>query len=78
MLEARIEWFVAGQIWQQNESFEKPGCMRQMPFRGAGIGHRLEHLILGRQPGRDSHAGFANGSEPVAKRVIPAGSDVAG
>ena len=31
----------------EDEGFEEPGGMRQMPFGRARVGHRLDALILG-------------------------------
>src|SRR5713101_2108783 len=44
----RIEHPVTGVESGQDKGLEKPRRMRQMPFRRADIGHRLDSLILGR------------------------------
>lgn len=31
----------------QHEAFEEPGGMRQVPFAGTGVGHALQHGVLG-------------------------------
>jgi hypothetical protein len=37
-------------VGQQNQRFKKPGCVTQVPFDGARIGHGLNALIFFRQP----------------------------
>ncbi len=37
------------QVALQKHRFKKPCAVRQMPFRRAGIRHRLDALVLGRQ-----------------------------
>src|SRR2546421_8389452 len=39
LLEAGIEWFVTGSVRAEDESLEKPGGVRQMPFCGATVRH---------------------------------------
>jgi hypothetical protein len=41
--------------------------VRQMPFCRAGIGHRLDRLILGRQIGRQRFALAPYGLEPLER-----------
>ena len=36
-------------ITTEHELFEKPAGVREMPFAGAGIGHRLHQQIFGAQ-----------------------------
>ena len=42
---ARIERLIARHMIAQNEGFEEPGAMRQMPFGRRRIGHRLDRRI---------------------------------
>src|SRR6516165_3578614 len=63
--ESRVEDPVAWIERGQDERFEKPGRVRQMPFRRADIRHRLDSLVLGRQIDRKRLAGSPYGSEPV-------------
>jgi hypothetical protein len=45
----RVEDAVAPHLRREHESLEEPRGMRQMPFRGTGIGHRLDRRILRRK-----------------------------
>ena len=45
---ARIKGAVAGNVGRENKCFEEPGGMRQMPFHGTGVRHRLQHLVFRR------------------------------
>ena len=47
--EALVEDAIAAHVRRQDERFEEPARMRQMPFRGAGVVHRLDGHVLGRQ-----------------------------
>src|SRR5438067_112720 len=69
LLEAGVEGFVIGNVRAKNESFEKPGGVRQMPFCGATVRHRLEHLIFGRKRLGYLQASIANFPVLLAKRT---------
>ena len=47
IVEGRIEQVILLEIQGENESLEEPGRMRQMPFRRAGVVHRLDGHVLG-------------------------------
>ena len=49
IFEGRIEWPVTRSVRSQDEGLEKPCRVREMPFGRAGIRHRLDRLVLGRQ-----------------------------
>src|SRR3546814_2621927 len=55
VVELRIEHRVARQIRFQQEGLEEPGDMGAVPFRRAGIGHRLDLLVLGAQRRSEEH-----------------------
>ena len=42
----RITARIVLQVFLQQKSIEEPGGVRQVPFRGAGVGHALKHKIL--------------------------------
>jgi hypothetical protein len=44
----------------QDECFEKPGGVSEMPFGGAAIGHGLQHLVFCRERLREFQAFLAN------------------
>src|SRR5690242_16951641 len=46
---ALVERTIAGRVRQQDNALEEPCGMGEVPFRGAGVGHRLDRLILRRQ-----------------------------
>ena len=50
--EAIVVNAIAGKMRRQQERLEEPGRVRTMPLRRAGIGHRLQHLVFGRDGGR--------------------------
>src|ERR1700742_2732179 len=45
--EVRMEGPIAGQIFAQNEGFEEPGGVRQVPFCWAGLRTALHHHVFG-------------------------------
>src|SRR5438046_1893799 len=69
----RVERTVAGVERAEDEGLEKPAGVRQMPLRRAGVGHRLDRLVLGRQIGGQRLALAADGFEPVALRTAVVG-----
>ena len=54
----------------QDEGFEEPRRMRQMPFRGAGIGHRLNGRIGVAQRCGERQAKVADCGEPVEQPAV--------
>src|ERR1700679_179944 len=44
--EVRMEGPVVSKIFAQDESFEEPGGMGQMPFGGTGLGTALHHHVF--------------------------------
>jgi hypothetical protein len=50
--ESLVEDPVRGIVRHQQKLLEKPGDMRAMPLGGAGIRHRLNDLVFGRETGR--------------------------
>src|SRR5690348_4569147 len=48
---ARVKTPIAGFEMREQELLEEPGGMREMPFRGACVRHRLRDGILRRQCG---------------------------
>ena len=46
---ARIQRLVTRRMGLQHQRLKKPGAVRQMPFGGTGIGHRLQRLVFGAQ-----------------------------
>ena len=65
-IELRIERAVAGQIRFENHPLEEPCRMREMPFRGARVRHRLHGRVGVGQGRAKAGACFANG---VIKRA---------
>jgi len=51
-----VERLIVRGVGLQNQGLEKQAGMRQVPFGGAGIGHGLDALVLGRQRRRQRHA----------------------
>src|SRR6185436_6166685 len=49
----------------ENERFEKPRCVGQMPLDGTCVWHRLECAVLGRQRRGKLHGGSSHGVETV-------------
>ena len=47
--EAPVERLVADSKWLQDDGFEKPAGMCKMPLCRAGVRHRLDALVFGRQ-----------------------------
>jgi hypothetical protein len=56
---ARSPTRVAG----QHELLEEPAGVRQMPFAGAGIGHRLDLQVFGGQPGAQVEGALAHAAK---------------
>ena len=44
-----VERAVARLVRREHERLEEPGGVGQVPLRGAGVGHRLHHLVFGTQ-----------------------------
>ena len=65
VVEARVERSVAGQVRNQQEGLPEPGHMRQVPLRGARVGHRLGQLILGGQGAGERERRLTHGLEPM-------------
>ena len=72
--EARVENLVAGDLLGEQELLEEPGGMRAMPLDRAGVGHRLDDLVLGRERRRAALGLRAHGAE----RVAPASAQLVG
>src|SRR5438477_2968449 len=70
LLEGRIKAFVAGNVLAQNESFEKPSGMREMPLGWARIRHGLQHLVFSRKWLRESQRGCPDFAVSLTKRTI--------
>jgi hypothetical protein len=51
----------------QNEGFEEPGRVRQVPLCRADVVHRLDGLILGRKVGRQRLGLAPYGREPLGR-----------
>ena len=70
---ALIERFVIRRKRTQQKLLEKPGRVRPMPFGRAGVRHRLDDLILGRQQ-RRAPLGLAahrlKGIQPTMARIV--------
>ena len=49
----------------ENERFEKPRCVGQMPLDRTRVGHRLQRAVLGRQRHGKLHGGRPHGVETV-------------
>ena len=65
--EAVVEWPVMLDVRGQEESFKEPGCMRQVPFYGAGLRHGLNQVVVDGQQSRESFAGAAHYVVPSGK-----------
>ena len=61
----------------QYEAFEEPGGMGQVPFAGAGVGHALQHGVLGTERCSQLHAAGTHPCEAVGEIVLR-GSDGGG
>ena len=68
-----MEFRVARCVRFQHEGFEKPGDMREMPFRRTDIWHRLNLLVFGGQPFRDGFGLGADGLEAHRKGCATVG-----
>gem|GEM_PF-3229734 len=62
---------------RQHEAFEEPGGVGQVPFTRAGIGHALQHGILGAERRGQLHAARTHPCELVGEIVLR-GSDGGG
>ena len=51
--EVRIAGLIAGEVFAENECFEEPGGVGQMPFGGAGLGTALHHHVFRRKWGAE-------------------------
>jgi hypothetical protein len=63
--ERGVERAVAGNMFLEQERLEEPGGVREVPLGRAHIGHRLDGLVLGQQPGGQRLAGGADLAKPV-------------
>ena len=63
--EGRVEHPVVRVEPSEDKCLEEPCRVRQMPFRRAGVGHRLDRLVLGRQIGGQRLGVLPHGFEPV-------------
>jgi len=61
----------------QHEAFEEPGGVGQVPLAGAGIGHALQHGVLGAERAGQLHAARTHACELVGEIVLR-GSDGGG
>src|SRR4029453_12932649 len=74
--ELRVENAIAGEMRDQEELLEEPGCVRPVPLGRARIRHRLHHLVLGAQgigPALGLRAHGAKGFAPVGARIVRRG-----
>ena len=62
---ARIGALPAGQVGLQQEGFEEPGGVPQVPLRRTGIGHPLQAEILGLQGGHQGFAAVPHAPQPL-------------
>ena len=58
---------IGHQPFLQNERFEKPGCMGEVPFRRADVGHRLHDAIFRREALAKSRSEIPNLVETCEK-----------
>ncbi len=63
----RVEHSVIRIKTRQDKRFEKPGSMGEVPFCRAGIGHRLDRLVLWRQIGGQRFGVAPYGLEPFER-----------
>lgn len=61
----------------QHEAFKEPGGMGQVPFAGTGVGHALQHGVLGTERRGQLHAAGTHPCEAVGEIVLR-GSDGGG
>ncbi len=61
--EVGVEGLVAGAVLAEQELLEEPGGVGAVPFGRAGIRHRLDQLILGRQGGGPALGLVADGQK---------------
>ena len=67
--EGRVEHAILPGERAEDEGLEKPAGVRQMPFCRAGIGHRLDRLVLGRQIGGERLALAPHPFEPFERTL---------
>ena len=70
VLKVSVEFFIAAKMRLQDEAFEEPGDVRQMPFCRARIVHRLHGCVgigqgNGQRPRIGAHVGI------LAKKLLP-------
>jgi hypothetical protein len=69
VVEAFVEGAIAAQVRLQQHGLEEPRGVREMPLGRAGIGHRLDALVFGRERRGAGQALGAHVAEGVAQRV---------
>ena len=68
VIEARGERLMVGFERAEHERFEEPRRMREVPLRRAGIGHRLQHHVFGRERSNEIDRCPANRFETRCER----------
>src|SRR5438067_1131995 len=69
LLLSGIEWFVTVKVRAEDEGLKKPGGVCQVPLRGAGVRHGLEHQVFCRKKLGQLQASVANFPIPLAKGI---------
>lgn len=64
-VEVGVEGLVAGDELGEDEGFEEPGGVGEMPLDGRGFGAGLDHHVFGGERGAEGHGGGAHGAEAV-------------
>ncbi len=70
----RIELPVARRVRAEYEGLEEPGGVAEMPFHRAGIRHRLDRAVFGRERRRECERRLPNGAESLATRRMQLGA----
>ena len=65
--ETLVEAAIGRQMTGEHEGLEEPGHMREMPFGRAGVGHRLDGLILDRERGGEFERSGSRRDEALAQ-----------
>jgi hypothetical protein len=63
-----IERTIGRELGLEQKGFEEPRGMRQVPLGGAGVGHRLDGLVFGRQRFGERFGLATNPSESIEQR----------
>jgi hypothetical protein len=62
--ECRVKYPIARTVRDQHELLEEPGCVRPVPLRRAGVGHRLQGLVLVTERNDQALGNVPDGPEP--------------